>query len=79
MQTIFLMIKCHLGRAYEVAGEAVDAVEEVSEVYSTSGQFDLLVKCHLEAGADVGQFVTSRMQTLAGVQDTFTIITFKAF
>lgn len=79
MQTIFLMIKCELGRAYDVAREAVDEVEEVSEVYSTSGQFDLLVKCHLDTDADVGQFVTSRMQTLDGVKDTFTIITFKAF
>ena len=43
MQTIFVMVKCDLGKAYEVADEAV-AVEHVSEVYSTSGQYDLLMK-----------------------------------
>jgi DNA-binding Lrp family transcriptional regulator len=78
MQTIFVMVKCELGRAYEVADEAV-SVEQVSEVYSTSGQYDLLMKCYLDDKTDIGHFVTSRIQTLAGIQDTFTLITFKAF
>lgn len=78
MQTIFVMVKCELGKAYEVA-EAAMAVEHVSEVYSTSGQYDLLIKCYLEEKADVGHYVTSQLQTLPEVKDTFTIITFKAF
>ena len=79
MQTIFIMIKCELGKAYVVADELVQSVEQVSEVHSTSGQFDLLVKCYLPRGEDVGHFVTEKIQTLPGVQDTFTIIAFKAF
>jgi DNA-binding Lrp family transcriptional regulator len=51
----------------------------VSEVYSTSGQFDLLMKCYLPEAVDIGRFVTERLQTLPGVKDTFTIIAFKAF
>jgi DNA-binding Lrp family transcriptional regulator len=78
MQTIFVQVKCELGRAYEVADDAV-TVEQVSEVYSTSGQYDLLMKCYLPEATDIGHFVTSRIQTLAGVKDTFTLITFKAF
>ncbi len=78
MQTIFVMVKCQLGRAYEVADEAV-AVEQVSEVYSTSGQYDLLMKCYLDDKTDIGHFVTSKIQTLGWVKDTFTLITFKAF
>ena len=78
MQTIFVMVKCDLGKAYQVADEAV-AVEHVSEVYSTSGQYDLLMKCYLDEKTDIGHFVTSRIQTLTGVRDTFTLITFKAF
>ena len=78
MQTIFVMMKCAVGKAYDVA-EAAVSVEHVSEVYSTSGQYDLLVKCYLDEEMDVGHFVTSRLQTLADVKDTFTIITFKAF
>ena len=79
MQTIFIQVKCDLGKAYEVADQAVLGVEEVSEVYSTSGQYDLLMKCYLPDAADIGHFVTERVQTLPGVKDTFTLITFKAF
>jgi DNA-binding Lrp family transcriptional regulator len=78
MQTIFVMVKCEMGQAYKVADEAV-AIEQVSEVYSTSGQYDLLMKCYLDDKTDIGHFVTSRIQTLDGVKDTFTLITFKAF
>ena len=79
MKPIFVMIKCELGKAYQVADELVQQVEEASEVYSTSGDYDLLVKCYLEGDADVGRFVTERLQTLPGIKDTFTLITFKAF
>ena len=79
MQTIFVMVKCALGKAYEVADEAVQTVEQVSEVHSTSGQYDLLVKCFLSDDDDIGHFVTERIQTLPGVADTFTIVAYKAF
>ena len=79
MQTIFVMVKCELGKVYDVAAEAVDMVEQVSEVHSISGSFDLLVKCYLPADMDIGRFVTSQIQTLPHVKDTQTIISFNAF
>jgi DNA-binding Lrp family transcriptional regulator len=79
VKTIFVMVKCELGRAYTVADQAVQEIEEVSEVYSTSGQYDLLMKCYLSDPTDIGHFVTERVQVLPGIKDTFTIIAFKAF
>ena len=79
MKTIFVMVKCELGQAYGVADAAVADIELVSEVYSTSGQYDLLMKCYLEDSTDIGHFVTERLQMLPGIKDTFTIIAFKAF
>jgi DNA-binding Lrp family transcriptional regulator len=79
MRTIFVKIKCELGRAYEVADAVVQNVEEASEVHSTSGDYDLLVKCYLDDEVDVGRFVTQKLQTLPGIKDTFTLIAFKAF
>jgi DNA-binding Lrp family transcriptional regulator len=79
MKTIFVMVKCDLGKAYKVAEEAVETVEEVSEVYSVSGQYDLLMKCYLPPEADIGHFVVERLQNLAGIKDTFTITAYKAF
>jgi len=79
MQTIFIQVKAELGRAYEVADAAVGGVEQVSEVYSTSGQYDLLMKCYLPKDDDIGHFVNEKIQTLPGVKETFTTIAFKAF
>ncbi|WP_029008055.1 Lrp/AsnC ligand binding domain-containing protein [Azospirillum halopraeferens] len=79
MQTIFVMVKCELGKAYTVADAAVQGIEPVSEVHSISGQYDLLMKCYLAQDTDIGRFVTENIQTLPGVRDTFTLIAFKAF
>ena len=79
MQTIFVMAKCELGRAYDVADAAVQSIGQVSEVYSISGQYDLIMKVHLDDEVDIGRFVTTAVQVLPGVKDTFTLITFKAF
>ena len=78
MQTIFVMVKCELGRPTTWPTMPC-GVDQVSEVYSTSSQYDLLMKCYLDEKTDIGHFVTSKIQTLAGVKDTFTLITFKAF
>ena len=79
MKTIFVMVKCELGQAYRVADEAVENVEQVSEVHSTSGQYDLLMKCYLPDDMDVGHFVVEKLQTMPDVKDTFTIMAYKAF
>ena len=79
MKTIFIMVKCDLGKAYDVASQAVETVEQVSEVYSISGQYDLMMKCYLNDDQDIGHFVNEQIQTLSNIKDTFTMITFKAF
>ena len=79
MRAIFVQIKCELGKAYLVAREAADRIPEMSELYSTSGEYDLLGKFYLEADRDIGLFVTEQVQTLPGVRDTYTLITFNAF
>jgi DNA-binding Lrp family transcriptional regulator len=79
MRPIFVMIKCEMGHSYRVAQLAADTIEELSELHSTSGQYDLLGKFYLEPDQDTGLFVTSKLQTLPGVKDTYTLITFNAF
>ena len=79
MQTVFVQVKCELGKVYGVAEEAIETVDKISEIYSTSGQYDLLIKCYLNEGEDIGHFINDKIQTLSGVKDTYTLITFKAF
>jgi DNA-binding Lrp family transcriptional regulator len=78
MVPFFVQIKCQLGQSYEVANKLADA-ELASEIYSTAGHYDLLVKFYVDDKTDIGHFVNEKVQTLPGIQDTHTIITFKAF
>jgi DNA-binding Lrp family transcriptional regulator len=78
MIPFFVQIKCQLGKSYQVANELADA-EIASEIYSTAGDFDLLVKFYVDHATDIGHFVNEKVQTIPGIQDTRTIITFKAF
>jgi len=79
MRAIYVMIKCEMGQVYKVAQLAADTIDELSELHSTSGQYDLLGKFYLEPDQDTGLFVTSRLQTIPGVKDTYTLVTFNAF
>jgi DNA-binding Lrp family transcriptional regulator len=78
MVPFFVQIKCQLGKSYEVANKLADA-EIASEIYSTAGDFDLLVKFYVDPTTDIGHFIAEKVQTIPGVADTRTIITFKAF
>ena len=79
MRAIFVQIKCEMGQAYRVAQDAADTIEQMSELYSTSGQYDLLGKFYLDDDDDIGRFITEKVQRLPGVKDTYTLITFNAF
>jgi DNA-binding Lrp family transcriptional regulator len=78
MHPYFLMIKCELGKSYAVAG-AIAEKEIASEIYSTAGGYDLLVKLYLPNDVDVGHFINENIHSVPGIRDTYTIITFKAF
>ena len=78
MQTFFVQIKCELGRTYEVAEMLADQ-ELHSEIYSTAGDYDLIVKYHVEDGVDVGHFIGENVHAVDGIRDTYTLITYKAF
>jgi len=47
MVPFFVQIKCKLGQSYLVANALAEA-EIASEIYSTAGQYDLLVKFYVE-------------------------------
>jgi DNA-binding Lrp family transcriptional regulator len=78
MVPFFVQIKCKLGQSYTVANALAEA-EIASEIYSTAGDYDLLVKFYVDNATDIGHFVNEKVQVVPGIQDTHTIITFKAF
>jgi DNA-binding Lrp family transcriptional regulator len=78
MIPFFVQIKCELGKAYQVANQLAEA-EIASEVYSTAGDYDLLVKFYVDPNTDIGHFVNEKVHPIPGIKNTHTIITFKAF
>jgi len=59
---------------------ALAEAEIASEIYSTAGDYDLLVKfSRRQRHRQIGHFVNEKVQVIPGIQDTHTIITFKAF
>lgn len=78
MQCFFVQIRCQLGQAYDVA-QALADTELASEIYSTSGDWDLLAKFYVAEDIDIGRFVNSHIHGIAGIERTLSTLTFKAF
>ena len=75
---VFVQIRCRPGTTYKVAEEIV--LREIhSELYSTSGDFDLLMKLYIPRGEDVGKFINDRLLDIPGIERSLTTLTFKAF
>ena len=66
------------GTAYKVA-DTIIYREIHSELYSTSGDFDLLMKLYIPTGEDIGKYVNDHVQDIDGIERTLTTLTFKAF
>ena len=79
MKTLFVMIKCELGKTYDVAAALADEITEVRSIHSTSGNYDLLAQFQLGDEQEIGRFVAGTVQTVPGVKDTYTIIGLNAF
>lgn len=78
MTCVFVQLRCHPGKTYEVA-DAIYEREIASELYSTSGDYDLLMKLYIPKGADVGRFINEKLLTIPGIARSLTTLTFKAF
>ena len=64
---------------YEDRYHAIYEREIVSELYSTSGEFDLLLKIYIDEQEDIGKFVNEKILNIEGIVDSLTTLTFKAF
>ena len=69
-----------LGRfRHALAAGAIYDRELVSELYSTSGEYDLLAKIYVPEDKDVGHFLSENLFDIPGIVRTLTTMTFKAF
>lgn len=78
MKPVFVQLRCQPGKTYEVADELYKR-EIASELYSTSGDYDLLLKIYIEDDVDVGKFINDNVATVPGIVRSLTTLTFRAF
>ena len=78
MRCVFVQFRCQPGKTYAVA-DAIYECEVVSELYSTSGDFDLIAKVYVPDDADVGHFLNETLFDIPGIARTLTTMTFRAF
>ncbi|MDG1352863.1 MAG: Lrp/AsnC ligand binding domain-containing protein [Sulfitobacter sp.] len=75
---VFIQVRCRPGTTYSVA-EAIALREIHSELYSTSGDFDLLMKVYIPEDADVGVYINDNLLDINGIERSLTTMTFKVF
>lgn len=78
MITAIVFVKADVARIPEVA-EAIAAIAGVSEVYSVTGQVDLIAMIRVRQHEDVATVVADELNKVAGVQETETHIAFRTY
>jgi DNA-binding Lrp family transcriptional regulator len=78
VKPIFVQLQCEPGKTYDVA-DAIYKTELVSELYSTSGEYDLLLKIYLPQEEDIGKFINQNIVNIPGIVRSLTTLTFTAF
>ncbi len=78
MITAIVFVKADVARIPEVA-EEIAAIEGVSEVYSVTGQIDLITLVRVSSHDEVATVVADRLNKVPGVASTETHIAFRAY
>jgi DNA-binding Lrp family transcriptional regulator len=76
--TAIVFVKADVDRIPEVA-EAIAALDGISEVYSVTGQIDLVAMVRVRQHEDVAAVVADRLNKVSGVRETETHIAFRAY
>ncbi|QIX26305.1 Lrp/AsnC family transcriptional regulator [Nocardioides sp. JQ2195] len=78
MITAIVFVNAEVDRIPEVA-EAIAAIEGVSEVYSVTGQIDLIALVRVAKHDDIADVVADELNKVEGVLSTETHIAFRAY
>jgi DNA-binding Lrp family transcriptional regulator len=78
MITAIVFVKADVARIPQVA-EAIAAVDGVTEVYSVTGQVDLIAMVRVRDHEDVARVVADEVNKVAGVMETETHIAFRTY
>ncbi|REE99518.1 Lrp/AsnC family transcriptional regulator [Thermomonospora umbrina] len=78
MITAIVLIKTDVDRIPEV-GEQIAALDGVSEVYSITGEYDLIAMVRVRRHEELAEVIPGRLNKVPGILDTETHIAFETY
>ncbi|MEZ4737562.1 MAG: Lrp/AsnC ligand binding domain-containing protein [Caldilineaceae bacterium] len=78
MVTAIVLIKVARQQINDVAQQLVD-MKGVAEVYSVGGRYDLVAIIRVSSNEKMADLITNRMLALEGIENSETLIAFRAF
>ncbi len=76
--TAIVLINIEKGKVKEVARE-LSKMDEVVEVHSVAGIYDLVVKVKVREYGALSDVITEKIQSINGIEKTMTLLCFKTF
>ena len=78
MVTAIVLVRADVARIPEIA-EAIAQIPQVTEVYSVTGEFDLVAMVRVRAHEELADVIPGRLNRVDGVQQTETHIAFRTY
>jgi DNA-binding Lrp family transcriptional regulator len=78
MVTAIVLINVEHGNVNEVADQLA-GMEGIAEVYSVGGRFDLVAIIRVHNNEEMAALVTNSLMSVEGIEDTETLIAFRAY
>jgi len=75
---VFIQIRCKPGKTYQVADQIL-LRELHSELYSTSGDYDMILKVYIPSDQDVSKYINDNLLDIEHIERSLTTLTFNAF
>ncbi len=78
MVTAIVLVRADVARIPETA-EAIAQIPQVTEVYSVTGEFDLVAMVRVRAHDELGDVIPGTLNRISGVTHTETHIAFRTY
>jgi DNA-binding Lrp family transcriptional regulator len=78
MVTSIILLNVKRDKVNEVAEQLAD-IPGISEVYSVTGNYDLVLMARVKTNDELAELVTNKLVKVDGVEKTDTMLAFKAY
>lgn len=78
MTTALVMIKAKRGCISQTAEDLLE-IKGVTEVYSITGDYDLVAMVRVRNPEEVADVVTDHLQSVAGIEESYTHVAFRVY